>query len=189
MSWPRAIGRAAIPMSLAAFLSVPASAPGQEVKKQSDPPAAKVAGSSAVDESIKSIDDEYNQEMLRLDRRRLERLGRLAARQNPSDAAVTYEQLFRLAIAGNLFRDAEPAAKTLLSTGSPSRMATGLAHVVKIIAECDRGAYDDSLQSLRDAIKERAKIAQNGAAPSDLPTAEILEICVGSPGTELEFAL
>jgi thiol-disulfide isomerase/thioredoxin len=164
-------------MSLAAFLSVPPSAPGQEVTKQSEPPATKGQGSSALDESIKSIDDEYNQEMLRLDRRRLERLARLAARQNPADAAVTYEQLFRLAIAGNLFRDAEPAAKTLLSTGSPSRIATGLAHVVKIIAECDRGAFDDSLQSLRDAVKEKAKVAQKGAAASELPTAEILEIC------------
>ncbi len=177
MSWPRVIRRAAIPMSLAAFLSVPPSAPGQEVTKQSEPPAAKGQGSSGLDENIKSIDDEYNQELLRLDRRRLERLARLAARQNPADAAATYEQLFRLAIAGNLFRDAEPAAKTLLSTGSPSRIATGLAHVVKIIAECDRGAFDDSLQSLRDAVKEKAKVAQKGAAASELPTAEILEIC------------
>ena len=51
---------------------------------------------------------------------------RLAAQQNPADAAVTYEQLFRLAIAGNLFRDAEPAAKALLERGNPSRTSTAL---------------------------------------------------------------
>ena len=129
----RFLGSLGILAGLAAIFSVPPGAAAQEIKKATAAPAA--AG-----DSVKSIDDEYDQELLRLDRRRLERLERLAAGQNPAEAAATYERLFRLAIAGNLFRDGEGAAKTLLSRGSPSRTAMALAHMVKIVAEADRGA-------------------------------------------------
>src|SRR5262249_32322477 len=94
-----------------------------------------------------------------------------------ADAAATYELLFRLAIAGDLFRDAEPAAKAALSSGSPSVVATGLAHLVKIIAEADRGAYEQSVESLRQAVAEREKAVRGGAPRADLPPDEVVEIC------------
>ena len=46
---------------------------------------------------MKAIEDEYNQQRLQLERQRLERLARLALRQDPAAAAATYEQIFRLA--------------------------------------------------------------------------------------------
>ncbi len=154
---------------LAAIFSLPPRAAGQEVKRPQAPAAAG--------DSVKSIDDEYDQELLRLDRRRLERLERLAAGQNPPEAAATYERLFRLAIAGNLFRDGEGAAKTLLGRGSPSRTAMALAHMVKIIAEADRGAHDDSIESLRTAVAANAEAAKGGAPRAELATGEIVGIC------------
>ena len=111
-----------------------------------------------------SIDDDFARELLVLERRRLERLERLASRQNPADAAATYEKLFRLAVDANLFRDAEPAAKAVVSQGSPSLVTAGLAHFVKIIAEADRGDFDASLESLRQAVTERDKAAQTDLA-------------------------
>ena len=141
------------------------------------PAPQKAAGAPAWDESVQAIEDDYQQEILRLDRRRLERLARLAASQNPADAGATYEHLFRLAIGGDLFRDAEEPAKTLLKSGNPSRTATALAHLTKIIAEADRGAYDESLESLGQAIAERNKAAQTGSPRTVLPTGEILAIC------------
>ena len=155
---------------LAAILSLAPRAAGQEVKKTTAPPAAG-------GDSVKSIDDEYDQELLRLDRRRLERLERLAAGQNPTEAAATYERLFRLAIAGNLFRDGEGAAKTLLGRGSPSRTAMALAHMVKIVAEADRGAHEDSIESLRMAVAATAEAAKGGAPRAELATGEIVGIC------------
>src|SRR5262245_30572992 len=118
MRWLRFTGRAGILMGLGALLTGSTLAPGQDAKQS--PP----------EESIKSIDDDYARQSLLLERQRLERLGRLASRQKPADAAVTYEQLFRLAIAGNQFRDAESAAEAVMKSGSPSPTVTALAHLV-----------------------------------------------------------
>jgi len=165
-------------MGMTAFLLLPAVAAGQDdVAKPPGTPVRKTFPPAVADENIRTINDDYNHELVQLERRRLERLWRLAARQNPADAAATYEQLFRLAIAGDLFRDAEPAAKTVVSNGSPSLMATGLAHLVKIIAESDRGAYEQSVESLRQAVGEREKAARSEVPRADLPTDEIVEIC------------
>ena len=65
---------------------------------------------AAVGETLQSINDDYNRQLLQIEQQRLERLGQLAARQTPKEAAETYEMLFRLAIANNLFAEAEPAA-------------------------------------------------------------------------------
>jgi thiol-disulfide isomerase/thioredoxin len=173
----RSIARAGILASLGASLGLTTMSLAQDAKKPPEPSTPNVLRPSASVESIKSINDDYNQQLLLLDRRRLERLERLAARQNPADAAATYEQLFRLAIAGNLFRETETAAKTVLSRGSPSLNATALAHLVKMIAEADRGAYDQSLGSLQQVVAEREKAAQRGSPRAELPTDEIVGIC------------
>jgi thiol-disulfide isomerase/thioredoxin len=178
MSWHRFIVSAVVFLTgVASLLSQPPNVLGQDGKTAQTAAAPNAIGSPAADDSIKSIEDEYTQELLRLDRRRLERLGRLAARQNPADAVATYEQLFRLAIAGNLFGDAEPAAKALLSGSSPSRTALALAHMVKIIAESDRGAYDESIESLRRAVAANDAAVKSGAPRLELPTGEIVGIC------------
>ena len=87
-------------------------------------------------------------------------------RQDPAAAAATYEQIFRLAIAGNLFVDAGPIAEAVVKKGSPSPATSVLANLVKIIAEADRGAYEQSLESLRQAVAEAGKAADGGAAKS-----------------------
>jgi peroxiredoxin len=177
MKWPRFTGSDGIALGLVALFSLPAVARALDVEKQAGAPTSKVAQPSRTDETVKSINDEFDQQSLQLERRRLERLGRLAAQQNPAEAAATYEQLFRLAINNNLFRDAEPAAKLVVQSGSPSPRATTLAHVVKIIAESDRGAYEQSLESLRQALAERDRSARAGSARADLSTGEIVEVC------------
>ncbi len=120
-------------------------ATGQE--KAQRPTTGEVRSVKA-DDPIQAIDDEYKRQVVELGRRRLEQLGRLAARQNPAEAAVTYERLFRLAIADDLFRDAESAAASVIEQGTPSAATIALAHLVKIIAETDRGAFDQSLRKL-----------------------------------------
>ena len=67
--------------------------------------------------SVQAIDEDYNRQLLELEKQRLERLSRLAARQPPKDADETYELLFRLAITNNLFREAEPAAQQVIKSG------------------------------------------------------------------------
>jgi peroxiredoxin len=177
MKWRCLIALAAIACGLATLFGSSGMACGQRDEKSAAAPASKVLDRESADESVKSINDDFDQQSLQLERRRLERLGRLAARQNPADAAATYEQLFRVAINNNLFRDAESAARSVVSSGSPSPKATALAHMVKIIAESDRGAYEQSLESLQHALAEREKAARGGTPRTVLSTAEIAEVC------------
>ena len=90
--------------------------PGRSARS-TRPQIAKSRRLAGADKNIQAIDDDYNRQLLQLDKRRLEQLGRLAARQKPAEAAATYERLFRLAIAGDLFRDAEAAAGKVLGRG------------------------------------------------------------------------
>ena len=129
----------------------------------------------AVDGAVRAIDKEYNAKLLELERDRLSRLQRLASERQPKEAAVVYEQLFRLAIANNLFVDAEPAADAVIKAGSPSPTSRALARMVKLIAECDRGAYDQSLTDLGTIL---AKADKAGNEPSvTLAADELIQIC------------
>jgi peroxiredoxin len=147
---------------------------------QDDPALAKPkvltpGGSGA---SIQSINDDYNRQLLQLERQRLDRLSQLAARQLPTDAANTYEQLFRLAIANNLFVEAEPAAQQVLKSPNHAPVVVFLAHTIDIIASADSGAIDQSLAELRRMCEAvaRQKVPA-GALPRALDTSALLTIC------------
>ena len=172
MRWASFAGKIGMFLVAIARLALPLMAPGQATgQDKAGSPAAKA------DESVQAIDDDYNRQLLRLDQRRLEQLGRLAARQKPAEAAATYERLFRLAIAGDLFRDAEAAAGKVLEQGTPSPTTNALAHLVKIIAEADRGAFEQSLRSLRQAVAESKQEKPATEARAALAPGEIIGIC------------
>jgi thiol-disulfide isomerase/thioredoxin len=148
---------------------------------QDDPalPKPKVVRPIVAGGSLQAINEDYARQLLELERQRLERLGQLAARQAANDAAETYEELFRLAIANNLFREAEPAALEVLKSanGSPP-VIQFLARTVDIIASADRGAFDESLADLRTLIAAGPKRIQSGeAVAASLDTSSLLAIC------------
>jgi thiol-disulfide isomerase/thioredoxin len=168
-------GRLDVVFGLTVLLALPASAPGQAGDGGRPATQAKPAAAGAgAEESVQAINEAYERQVLELDRHRLDQLTRLAGRQEPAAAAATYEQIFRLAMAGNLFRDAEPAAAAVVKGGSPSPAVVSLAYLVKIVAECDRGAYDASLATVRQAIERSAKA---GAARSALLASEVVSLC------------
>jgi len=140
-------------------------------------PVPKVSGSVVLDKEIQAIDDTYDRQRLHLERQRLDSLAQLAARQAPAAAAATYEVLFRRAITNNLFVDAAPTAEKVLKSGSTSPITIGLAHLVKIIAECDRGEHEKSLESLRSILAANGgNDAPRPANPAIL-TSEKIELC------------
>ena len=100
-------------------------------------------------------------------------------RQPAKEAAETYEELFRLAIANNLFREAEPAALEVLKSASVSPpVILFLARTIDIIASADRGAYDESLADLHTLIGAGSKRTQAGEAiAASLDTPSLLAIC------------
>jgi peroxiredoxin len=140
---------------------VPVRAGGQD---QAERPTSKIIRVARADDPVQAIDAEFNRQVLELGRRRLEQLARLAARQTPADAAATYERLFRLAMADDLFRDAAAPAASVLEQGTPSAATNALAHLVKIIAETDRGAFEESLKSFSQAVTEST--AERAATPA-----------------------
>jgi peroxiredoxin len=128
--------------------------------------------------SVQEIDDDYNRQLLQLERQRLERLSRLAAQQPPKDAQATYELVFRLAIANSLFREAEPTAQQVIKGGNASPVVGFLAHTIDVIASADDGKFDESLAELRRAIarqSEQNRPAQGARAIID--TRSLLAIC------------
>ncbi len=148
---------------------------------QDDPalPKPKVVRPISAGGSLQSINEDYARQLLELERQRLERLGQLAARQPANEAAETYEELFRLAIANNLFREAEPAALEVLKSARVSPpVVQFLARTVDIIASADRGDYDESLADLRTLINAGSKRNQPGeAVNASLDTSSLLAIC------------
>jgi thiol-disulfide isomerase/thioredoxin len=139
---------------------------------------SREAREGGTSETLQSINDEYNRQILQVERQRLQRLARLAASQAPQEATGTYETLFRLAIANNLFADAAPAADHVLKT--PTLASPGvrfLAETTHLIALADRGAYDESLAQLRRLVATGGKREPAGAASDLLDTPSLLAIC------------
>ena len=130
---------------------------------------AQEAGSSKV-ATIESIHADYEREVGKLERQRLERLGRLAASQPKDQAANTYSAFFSLAIGKGLYAEAEPVAERVIQAKDSSPQVVWLAHLVNIVAEADRGAYKDSLASLSAALRLKGKNA-NGSKIADDPAA------------------
>ena len=138
-------------LSLAALqpVSVRATTPQQD---EPEPAKPKVIVRGGAGLSVQSIDEDYNRQLLQLERQRLDRLSKLAAQQQPKDADATFELLFRLAIANNLFREAEPAAQLVIKAGKASPLVSFLAQTIDIIASADLGNFDESLAELRRAL-------------------------------------
>jgi thiol-disulfide isomerase/thioredoxin len=177
MRWACFADKGTVLMAIASF-ALPSVALGQiAVQDKAKSTSPNVTGSAKADVEFQAIDDDYNRQRLQLERRRLEQLGALASRQKPAEAAATYERLFRLAITDNHFKDAEAAAAKVIEKGTPSPATNGLAHLVKIIAEVDRGAFEQSLRSLGEALNESTQERKATVARAVLAPSEVIEIC------------
>jgi thiol-disulfide isomerase/thioredoxin len=155
----------------AAVLGLLAVAAWAPARVEAQAPPAREA-----DAALRAIDEDFVRKLHDLERDRLSRLQELAAGRQPREAAAVYDQIFRLAIAGDLFVDAEPAADAVIKGGSPSPTTAALARLVKLVAECDRGDHDGSLTDLK-AILAKADEAAGAKASPALASDEIIAIC------------
>lgn len=160
-------------LSLVVLAAATAQAPAQD--EAAEPPRPRVLSPNSEVMTPEAIDQDYNHQLLGLERQRLDRLAKAASRQPPKDAAATYEKLFRLAIVNNLFRDAEPIADQILRSPGGSPNVRFLAHTVDLIATADRGAYDESLTTLRNIVGETKNTGR--ATPSALDSTLLLALC------------
>jgi thiol-disulfide isomerase/thioredoxin len=113
--------------------------------------------------SIDTINAEYDRELLKLEKQRLDQIGRLALGQPKGQAEATFDAYFRLAIAKNLCADADPIALKVIQSEGPTVGVAWLAHLVHIVGQADRGAYEESLQSLASAIQFKKGVTTKDA--------------------------
>jgi thiol-disulfide isomerase/thioredoxin len=178
-SWMALVGLflgTSLPFTLILTAPLRAGSPSQDDPADSKP-RTLVAGESGA--SLQSINEDYARQLLELERQRLSRLARLAMHQPPIEASETYEQLFRLAISNNLFREAEPAAREVMKSGANSPPVVHfLARTIDIIASADRGAYEESLTELRTLLDSVSRQNRAGTpVTASLDTPALLVIC------------
>jgi len=133
-------------------LIVPAVGPAQESRKERTSAKAD-AGSGQEFDSREKLDAWYEKQLAELQGRRIADLTSLAAKQSGQEADDTYRHLFYRAMAQDQYEAAEEAARTYLDKGDDPKLR-GLATLVRVLAEADRGAYDRSLQHLQSFLSK-----------------------------------
>ncbi len=142
--------------------------------------SARQAPVQGAEETIESIDADFERQLVALEKQRLDRLARLAATQTGAQANTTYTAYLQQALTGNLFQEAEPLAERLIEqgNGTVSAEVMFLAEVVNILAEADRGAFEESLESIVRAIQagDLAPIEDDARKAGALPMAARLTL-------------
>lgn len=115
--------------------------------------------------TLESINEQYLAELTELETRRLKRLEKLAESSSGEEQLNASIALFQGALASGHYGPVEAAAERVVKTGHAEPAVVYLASLVNILAEIDRGAYDESLQSLSDAVKA-AKVERDGQTAS-----------------------
>lgn len=141
-------------------------------------PATRAQDADKPAQNIAAINTAYERDLRQIEARRLERLAELAAGQPKAQADATYEVYFQHVIAGGLYEEAEPLAERLLQKKEAPAAVLAMAMLSNIVAEADRGAYAESIQSLKAAIEasEKARDGGGGASAIDLPVSTRLSI-------------
>lgn len=119
------------------------------------------AGGGGAD-SLEAINADYLRDLTALELKRMQRLEKVAETAKGEDALVAAVSYFQTALTSGLYRDAEAFAERILKSGHPETQVLYLAEVSNMLAEVDRGAYDEALTSLARALD--AGNAGDGAA-------------------------
>ncbi|WZO99931.1 TlpA disulfide reductase family protein [Isosphaeraceae bacterium EP7] len=136
---------------------------------------AAMAQQAAPANSVEAIDGAFETARTALEVRRLESLAALAATQPADQAARTNEHLLRMAVNGDLYRQAEPFADQILARGDAPALVSFYASLVNLIAEADRGAFDEASRDLRAAIDiAKTKAGRSSEYP---PSSIVTTLC------------
>ncbi len=104
--------------------------------------------------SLDELKASYAKQLVDLDRRRVADMTALAAKQTGDEALATYRELFQIAMARDLYAEAEPAAERFLKAPLGEAKDLSLANLVNVIAQANRGAYDQSMSDLTAYFKK-----------------------------------
>jgi hypothetical protein len=126
-------------------------------------------------ESRAALDLHYKTAVDDLIKRYIADLGSLAAKQSGSASEATYRHLFEVAVARQAYSAAEPAAEAILARPGAAHDLAILAHFTNVVAEAERGDFDESFTHLKQWIET----THPGQVPPDQrPPADIV-IAIG----------
>jgi thiol-disulfide isomerase/thioredoxin len=146
---------------LAIHLEVPIPVAAQE--RAADGPSGRFAALDALDAS-------YRHQLHDLECRRIADLAALAEKAPGPEADAAYRQLFGLAIARELCREAQTAAGRCLASTSSGRDVHALAALVQVLSRTDKGEHDQALDDWKNLLKESAR-GPEAALDADLAMA------------------
>jgi peroxiredoxin len=143
--------------------------------------AVVTAGAMAQDTPKLGSRDEVNsyfyQKQQELEDQHIAALTKVAATESGDAANASYRLIFNLAVSRNNYEAAEPAAEQVIKKSGFSPDVDMLAHFINVIAEADRGEYDQSLKDLESYVKSHEpKDAGDQGATSSVDTDTILAI-------------
>lgn len=123
-------------------------------------------------DSRASIEADYAKRLMEVEVERINRLDQLSRTQQGAELAETLETLFRAAIGAQLFEAAEPVAERVIKSPGDSPVVDYLAAVINVLAEADRGEFEQSYQSILAAQHagekiEGGELAREHALPTE----------------------
>lgn len=148
---------------LGAALAAPLAAQTEPVQQR---PAAPAPAAPAGNDDLDAINARYLEDLTALETRRLQQIDALTRTATGPQQAQAYVALFQGALASGIYAPAEPAAERLVKSGHADPGLVYLASLVNILAEIERGAYEESLASLQAAVQAGKKQAADGESVS-----------------------
>ncbi|WZO99939.1 TlpA disulfide reductase family protein [Isosphaeraceae bacterium EP7] len=125
--------------------------------------ALAMAGTARADEpgvaskspfaGLEALNAEHSRRLAELERGRIVALTALAAKAQGEESELAYRELFEVAVAGNFYAEALPAAEARLTKTGGDPAVRALAVLVKIIARIDRGDHKTAVADLTAAFK------------------------------------
>jgi thiol-disulfide isomerase/thioredoxin len=113
-------------------------------------------GSSGRFAALEELDAKYRRQLHDLECRRIADLAALAEKAPGPEADAAYRQLFGLAVARDLCREAQPAAARCLASRSAGRDVRALAALVQVLARTDKGEHDRALDDWKALLQQSA---------------------------------
>jgi thiol-disulfide isomerase/thioredoxin len=98
---------------------------------------------------LEALNASYHQQLRALEGRWIADLATMAEKSSGPEADAAYRQLFHLAIARNLYSEAQAAAGRCLASATCSQDVHGLAALVQVLARAEKGEHDRSLADLK----------------------------------------
>ncbi|GIW86132.1 MAG: hypothetical protein KatS3mg108_0456 [Isosphaeraceae bacterium] len=150
---PRSIFSAAL---IGVVLAAPTAVHAQR------PPAPAATITAAAGDDLDAINARYLDDLTALETRRLQQIDALAQKLTGAQQVEAYAALFQGALASGIYGPAEPAAERLIRDGHTDPGLLYLASLVNILAEIERGDYDNALASLKAAVQAGKKPDADG---------------------------